>query len=199
MITADESTPWWQRELASLSRALAADLRLRIPQLASEHEDIVQETLFDLSRWLESDAAKNLPASWFAVCGDPPSEDKARFTRTAHAILRRRIADRFRGAIGAWARASTSPIGEGDLRSDERLSPERAVWIAQLLRACVEVLSEASQEERLLVLSLAGAGASAPEALDPTARKRLQRLRRRLERELVRRFGERAAEMMDLE
>jgi RNA polymerase sigma-70 factor (ECF subfamily) len=136
-----------------------------------------------------------MPESWY---GDGSAVDEAAgsyFVKLAMTILRRRVADGFRGTAKRWAeRASDEAL---ERTGTEGPDAARAVLVSRMLRVCVDVLADASDHDRELLMAAVGAttrgGASVTAddvPLDARDRQRLKRLRDRLATAVRERLGE---------
>lgn len=188
-------TEWWESELPKTRDTLLRHLRARLPALPQEHDDLVQETLLDLTREVNERGAE-YPASWKARRSDLDEADKDRFHALAFTILRRRVADYFTRRHRDWTR-SGDLLRTAHTAFPTEPSAERQYLVAQLLRTCVEFLSELSEDERRLVMHVTlTADTKAP--LSAADRQRLHRLRRRLALDVATRFGDRVTDLLDI-
>jgi DNA-directed RNA polymerase specialized sigma24 family protein len=185
---------WWTGQLEEIAREARRYLATRFPSLRAIHEDLVAESLLNLSERL-IERSSQYPAAWFAS-GEPEREqDRAYLHRLAHTILRRRVADRFRGRAAAWAReASIDELPEAELGS-ARGDYERRLMAARMLKVCVEVLATLPEEDRELAATIGEArvGEGPRSAAD---RQRLTRLRRKLGNAIRERLGESVAKLL---
>jgi DNA-directed RNA polymerase specialized sigma24 family protein len=128
------------------------------------------------------------PKAWFAPESVVTTEDRAHFHGFAMTILMRRIADLFRAQASEWGRR----VAEHDFSKELEPAPtsiERKVLLKQMLQICVEVLASAPEEDRALIAMVTGTGPDVQNALEPSERQRLRRLRLKIAQEISRRLG----------
>lgn len=191
---ATRSISWWESQLPALAGELHEALRRRIPSLRQHHDDLVNETLAALAERVTRDPSA-FPASWQAAGEPAMAEDRTYLPRLAMTILRRRVADLFRDRALRWARTGDEQDGVNEPPSEDP-SAERRALMARMLKVCVGVLAELSDEDRDLVSAAAGLGEGPERALSDRERQRLRRVRLRLMDELKRKLGAGAAELL---
>ncbi len=191
------STAYWERTLPALARALRESLRRRMPSLAQLHDDLVNDALLGLAERVRTQPAL-CPVSWLRD-EDPEDEvDREHLTRLAHAILRRRAADLFRKRAREWAlRVDTGDAPAESLGASSEVSAERRDTAGKLLRVCVGVIAELSDEDRALLLQSAGVAGGEDRALTDRERQRLRRARQRLHDAVRERLGAEALELLE--
>lgn len=150
-----------------LTPALRQFLRSRF-RLVSDHEDLVQQTLSDLHRFLLTRLPKR-----------PYAEDETR--ALAFSILKRRVADRFRNEARSFA-----ALELGRARNELSLEPsaETVAGYRELLGTVLNFIAEMDGADRQLLLSEA-LGTDRSGSLPPADRQRLSRLRERLRKRLA--------------
>lgn len=191
---------WWEGALPDTERELRAFLVRRLPALRSQHDDLVNDTLLDLAQRVR--ARDGMPESWYAAASAPIDEaSRGHFVRLAMTILRRRVADGFRGTAKRWATRATDAALE--TTATDAPDPTRAAHVGAVLRACIETLADASDHDRELLLSAAGVTArdghdvrAEDQPLTPRDRQRLKRLRDRLAATIRERFGDDVATLL---
>jgi RNA polymerase sigma-70 factor (ECF subfamily) len=179
-------TPWWETALADLVVALKTYLRRHAPALGRDHEDIVHDTLLALTQLVRNDPS-SFPAAWFEPGTPARAEDRDYLLRLAYTIASRRVADRFRAQARAWVLAEH----DADVVSaapSTAPSAERQRLVTEMLRVCVGVLADLSEEDRALVSILVHGEAESCTRSDRD-RQRLRRVRVRLLDALRARFG----------
>lgn len=185
--------PCWHKELPAIRKELGAYLSRHLPGLRADHDDLVNDTLLALTREMR-DHSSAFPGSWFQP-GPPSNEaERSHLHKLTMVILKRRIADLFRG------RAPLSNLfvtGEHhpDVADPDVPTPERRVLLARMLGVTLSVLSGMQPEDRDLIAFIAGE-AGVRKALDARERQRLHRLRTKLKDEIVRRLGADAADLL---
>ncbi len=195
-------TPWWEAALPATQRDLREFLERRLPALRAQHDDLLNDALMHLSERVRS--REGLPEAWFGDGRDIDDEARSYFVRLAMTILRRRVADGFRGAAKRWAeRADDTVLQDTPVDGPDA---SRAVTIARMLRVCVELLADASDHDRALLAAVAGLPDGAPREGDPRAegdppldardRQRLKRLRAKLAAEIRVRLGDDVASLL---
>jgi hypothetical protein len=155
-----------------------------MPALRQAHEDLVAETLKDLTDFIRSSG--NAPRAWRAV-GAPSPEEAGHLKRLAHTILNRRIADllRKRHRLGL-----AMPRGDDDLEA-----AEDSILRKTLFGLCMSLIDNLTAEERdLLRRAVAGRGGGDP--MDSRSRQQLRRLRERLAGEVKHRLGYTVKELL---
>lgn len=176
---ADEAgAPYWRRAMSELRAMLLLDLRRRIPALRTRHEDIVQETLTDLSdRILEGGDA--IPSAWIEPGVPALDEDRAHLARLARTILRRRTADLFRARVRG--RADEPVEHESESVASREQGSDQVAQTAELLRHTREAMEELSPNDREALLLAAERDGERVEGRMPDKdRQRLSRARARL-------------------
>jgi DNA-directed RNA polymerase specialized sigma24 family protein len=187
MAPRDDDSPYWRRATVELRAMLQGDLRRRIPALKSRHEDLVQETLADLSDRI-AEGGEGVPSSWLAI-ETPSDEDRAHLARLARTILRRRVADLFRARVRGRADEPVEAEPEAIL-SRER-DADRAAHTAELLRITALAMEALSANDREALLLAAERDGERVEGRMPDKdRQRLSRARSRLLAILRERLGD---------
>lgn len=150
-------------------------LRRRYRLLAQDHDDLVQQTLEDLLRFVASRSGAPLrEAEWPAV---------------GVTILKRRIADRFREAT---ARASISIEEMTDVVStmdDPYAIVDAIVQYRTLLATVLRLVAQLPSADQALLLEELDPSAADSAPMSSTTRKHLSRLRQRLRQQLESKFG----------
>jgi DNA-directed RNA polymerase specialized sigma24 family protein len=136
-------------------------------RLVADHEDVVQETLADLHHLLVNRGNERL------------SIDS--LTGLAFVILKRRVADRYRGGAKDFALAALAPSREEPLAP----SSETVASYRELLLTVLGFIATMDPSDRSLLLDQA-IGIERT-AMPPAERKRLSRLRAQLRDQLERR------------
>lgn len=178
---------------------LRSDLRRflskALPAIPDEQEDLLQDTLLDLTREVQ-ERSEVYPASWWQETSKVPGEDRERFRRLARTILRRRIVDRFAQRAKEWAQTRPGFARvEGSPTTDP--SPERRYLAAQMLRICIEVLADASEEDRRIIARVtSGEYDKDRVAFSTRERQRLRRLRATLASAILQQLGSSASELL---
>jgi RNA polymerase sigma-70 factor (ECF subfamily) len=167
--------------------------------LRASHDDYVNEALLDLSQRVR--AREGMPDAWYGDGSDVDEAARHYFVKLAMTILRRRVADGFRGTAKRWAERASDDVFERT--GAEGPDATRAMLVSRMLRVCVEVLADASEHDRELLMaavgaiSRGGAPVTADEApLDARDRQRLKRLRDRLAAAVRDRLGEDVSELL---
>lgn len=173
------TTPWWQRAVLAFASDARRWLRLKFPALQHQHDDLVAETVAQLTRQLMVPAA-DAPPGWFGT-GEPVQDDVRRFHGLAYTVLSRRVTDLFRHDTDAWMqRLDDTPSWQ--LPDDG--APDALSRLAQMraARALLQAVLALSLRDRLLVEQvLLG---DAPSPMSGADRERLRALRARLRRQL---------------
>lgn len=165
----------WHHLSAYLAESVVPQLRRYLHArrlLVSSQEDLVQATLTDLIAYLRM--------------REPPLPTPSAASALAITILRRRIADQFRHAT-RQALDSLPPQRVPVIAGSHDI--EAVVQYRELLRAVLSLLLDLSEEERKLLLWDVLQVQQPSPPLKPTARKRVERLRKRLRQRLHDRFG----------
>ncbi|MEI8255627.1 MAG: hypothetical protein WCJ30_08150 [Deltaproteobacteria bacterium] len=194
--------PWWEAVLPSTQRELRDFLERRLPALRAQHDDLLNDALMHLSERVR--AREGLPDGWFGDGRDVDEAARLYFVRLAMTILRRRVADGFRGTAKRWAeRADDATLEHA---AGDAPDATRVVTIARMLRVCIDALEGASDHDRALLAGVAGladaprregdAGADTEQPLDARDRQRLKRLRTRLAAEIRARLGDDVASLL---
>lgn len=162
------------KQLEELRAALRNYVRRHFPALHSEIDDLVAQAISDLWQYL---AARDglLP------------EGEVR--KIAYAIVKRRSIDAFRGVAKTWA-LQLEALPEADQADATVADVGRSLLHRKMLRICIAELADVSDEDDLLLSVVAGTGPDPHGGLDPKARQRLHRLRKRLADAIKRELGE---------
>lgn len=158
-------------DIPDLRAFLLAVARRRWPGLDTIHEDLVGDTLRDLTASFRVDSARS----------ESP-EDQARAQATT--ILRRRVVDHFRRPVAEFAEETI-----GEAISDPSGLSEAQILYRRALRRTLAFLAEQSHEDRALLLD------EIEGALSSALRKRRQRLRADLREWLESDLGADASEL----
>lgn len=154
-----------------LRPALLASLRSRFRALAPDHEDLVQQTLVDLFRYLRT--------SGEAIA------DESEIDRIAFTIMRRRAADRVRSSILQAA----LPLDEGSENlSQDAPSLDVVVRNRLFLGLVTQELGKMSEADRAALLDET-LGHRDDSARSASERQRLSRARARLRSAVEQRIG----------
>ena len=184
-------TPWWETELPIIRQEQSAYLRRRLPALRADHDDLINDSLFALTREIRRPESL-FPASWFENEGPKDEAERSRLHKLAMLILRRRIADLFRKRA---SRQNLFVDDQKELVDPNAPSPEHKITLAQMLQAMWSVLDEMKPEDRDLV-ALIYEDAELGKSLGPRERQRLHRIRKRLKHEISRRLGVEAVDLL---
>lgn len=180
--TPDRTAAWWQRELPRTSALARQWLGRRYPSIRHLHEDLIAETVAQLTEYLLSRPA-GLPVSWFAA-PEPLGQDAQRFRALLFTILGRRIQDQFRADFRRWI--ALIPLHE--LADNTDSDAAGGMDARRLVIGLLQVLATLPDADRKLMEHVALGGAERP--LDVAERKRADRLRQRLRRELGEKLGQ---------
>ena len=173
-----EVLPWWQREITPLRAQLVQDIRRRFPALKSKHEDLVHESLADLSARIAK-GGEAIPVSWMSVDVPESEEDRVHLIRLARTILRRRVADMFRARVRAWAE-STHEV-EIDEAPSQSIPMDQQLHATELLKATLVAMDQLSDADReSLMLAAERDGERVEGRMPDRDRQRLSRARSRL-------------------
>jgi DNA-directed RNA polymerase specialized sigma24 family protein len=140
--------------------------------LSADHEDLVQQTLLNLSEYFDQRQDQI------------PTQDET--SAIAFTILKRRIADRFRDAA---RRAVYNQSAATHLSVSRESHPDRHVRHRRVLWAVLSLLATLDKEDQNLLLREHMSLTTSGRRLTAVQRKRLSRLRERLRRQLKDRFG----------
>lgn len=179
-------------QYAALRESLRRFGHSRFPALHDEVDDLVDQTLSDLWRFLAPQqgrrvGARDIPDRLF------DSEDARRI---AFSIFKRRAADAFRANAERWARQPDDDprAPAGDVLADVAA---RRLLMRRMLRVCVAELATVSREDRDLLAFAAGLNSRRSGNLAARDRQRLHRLRLRLSDAIRRELGEDAATLLE--
>jgi RNA polymerase sigma-70 factor (ECF subfamily) len=154
--------------------------RRHFPALQSEIDDLVAQAVSDLWEYL---AARD---GWL---------QESEIRRIAYAIFKRRAADAFRGAAKDWA-LQLDALPEADQADERAIDASHSLLYRKMLRVCIAELANVSDEDDLLLSIVAGTGPDVHGGLEPKARQRLHRLRKRLTEAIRRELGEDAKALL---
>lgn len=173
MIAAVGAVPTRIRRVKSgIESRLREQLIRSAASLASDHDDLISETLMDLAIWMRSHPSANEEA-------------------VAVTILRRRIADRFRlRSLEPLGRTADAALAE---TPTDAPSADRATLIGELLEVTLEELQKLTARDRDLI---ALAAESLATRLTVNERQRLHRARRKLGAAIIERLGDSARELL---
>ena len=187
-VTAPEAA-WWRGELVRFSARARHWLSKNFPTLRRLHEDLVSETLLQLTTHLGA-RPEGLPLTWFQPL-EPPEDDIRRFHALAMTVLNRRVTDHFRADYRQWVRE----LPLDDAGSSEQAAEQAATGhdsagaldLARAARALMTLLSELPDVDRMLMEEVALGGRDGP--MGDRERQRVHRLRQRLLESLRARLG----------
>lgn len=140
-----------------------------------------------------------MPQSWFNH-KRPVHDERSHLHKLALVILKRRIADKFRGSL---ARQSQSlETLNNDLYDSKALGPERQLILKErqvrlegLLAVVSSALDQLPPQDRDLI-ALISQGVASRTALSDRDRQRLSRIRKRLRTYIARRLGSEIADLL---
>jgi DNA-directed RNA polymerase specialized sigma24 family protein len=184
-----ENRPWWETELPTIKAELTGYLRRHVPALRNDHEDLVSDTLWSLAKYFEQNSS--LPSSWFND-QPPTNEERSRFHKLAHVILKRRIADHFRKSLSFPDYVDTLPDWAYESHA---VGHERKVIAARILAVVQSALDRMSAEDRDLIVLISERNASS-DALSDRDRKRLHRIRKKLKERIAQKLGPETAALV---
>lgn len=183
--------PWWEKELPIIRQEQRAYLSRRLPAFRADHDDLMNDTLFALSKQIRRHES-SFPASWFKDNDLENEAERSHLHKLAMLILRRRIADLFRKRASLH---KLSAIDHQEVVDVNAPSPERKIMLAKMLEITWSVLDEMKPKDRDLV-ALVSEDTYFRQSLSPRERQRLHRIRRRLRDEIARRLGVEAADLL---
>jgi DNA-directed RNA polymerase specialized sigma24 family protein len=187
---------WWRRELVQFDAEAKRWLRRKYPSIHHVHEDIVGETLLQLTSHL-STRPEILPPQWFEATGPAPDETW-RFQAFAKTVLKRRVMDHFRADFRLWAQEIDTGQDDGQGSQPEPLAngPDAGseLDLVRTSRALIAMLARLPERDRLLMEEVALGGRDAP--LDAGERQRVSRLRRQLLKELESAIGQNPKQLL---
>lgn len=186
-------TVWWEKELSVIRPKLATFLSRRLPAFSGDHDDLLNDALFALTKHLWR-YGSSLPVSWFDSNDTANDADKSRFHKLAMVILKRRIADFFRKRA-PLSNLSSIEYDALQVADANAPSPERKILLAKMFQVTLSVLDEMNPTDRDLV-TLISEDVQFRKSLGPRERQRLHRIRRRLKDEITRRLGAEASELL---
>jgi hypothetical protein len=183
--------------VTQIQRALRAYGSNRFPALRGHIDDLTNQSLSDLWRYLKRspDVVSNLAHDASGSYSGAAWESVARIAST---IMARRAADMFRRSAMTWSEQppeSSEAASHSDLQNNDPTSA-RLVLIQQMLRVCMAELARSSERDREAVWLALGDGRAARIALTDTERQRVSRLRKRLGAAIRREMGESASELL---
>lgn len=185
-----QEAAWWRRAIVQFNADAGRWLNRNYPSLQHLHQDLVGETLLQLTAYL-STAPKSLPAEWFQLAG-PVVDEEWRFRAFALTVLKRRVMDHFRADFRLWVREFAGNRDEaGAPEAELAVENQEAGDELDLVRTCRALLimmAKLPDRDRLLMEEQALGGRDAP--LDPGERQRLHRLRLQLLNELAATLGQ---------
>lgn len=186
-----DTAPWWETELRAIEAKQRSYLKARIPALRSDHDDLLDATLANLSDSILK-YPDSFPESWFRM--DPPEDqnDRKRLYALARSILNRRIADLFRKRVTLVS--LSDPENPIDVPDPKASSLDRKLLIKRLLQVTFSALDEMSPKDRDLI-ALISEDDGVRKSLNPRDRQRLHRARKKLKTKIASHFG---AELEDL-
>jgi DNA-directed RNA polymerase specialized sigma24 family protein len=188
-----QRTPWWESELPVIRKELTAYLGRHLPGWRSDHDDLINDTLFALTREIRNHSS-GFPTSWARPETPESEEERSHLHRFTMVILKRRIADLFRKRAPLLNRVVSSE-GAPDIADPDAVRPERRVLLARMLEVTLSVLAKMQPADRDLIAFVTGE-ADLPKALDANERQRLHRLRMKLREEILGRLGDSAADLL---
>jgi DNA-directed RNA polymerase specialized sigma24 family protein len=181
---------WWVDHLPFIEAELRSDLARRSPRNRQDHDDLVNETLLQLSRWLERH-----PFQESLTAPRNHDDDAGELVALARVILRRRVADRHRMDAREWSRRVSAAAAERANVAPRARGPERELLLRQMLEITIGVLANLSSSDRDLI-AIAGAAGRAASAMSPRDRQRLARARRRIRDAILRELGESVSRLL---
>lgn len=183
--------PWWQAVLPELEQELRGYLTHRLPSRIVEHDNLVNQTLMALSRWMSQHEDKRLATT----PNSTEADDRRVLSAVAKVILTRRIADRFRLDAREWShRVDLGDDALADLPLE--VPPiERRILHRRMLEIVIGVLATMTAEDRDLI-AFVSTNTLVERTLTPRERQRLHRARGRLKNAIVAAFGETATALL---
>lgn len=163
---------WWTRALVDFAPRAKRYLRARFPAIRYQHDDLVGDTLADLTESLQRHGG-GLPVSWY-VCDEPQQPDVDRFGQLAFTVLKRRVVDEFRtSAIRFSEDIDSLPESQGPESLDTPI--DRLVDLKRTASALFTTLESLPPDDRELIRDVALGGSEMP--MSDRDRQRLRRLR----------------------
>lgn len=188
-----QRTPWWESELPVIRKELTAYLGRHLPGWRSDHDDLINDTLFALTREIRNHSS-GFPASWARPETPESEEERSHLHRFTVVILKRRIADLFRKRAPLLNRVVSSEDAL-EVADPVAVRPERKVLLARMLEVTLSVLAKMQPADRDLIAFVSGEAGLA-KAMDAKERQRLRRLRMKLREEILGRLGANAADLL---
>lgn len=171
-MTSRDEKKWLEDAFAELYPKWKTWLRFRYSALAGIHTELLQDAAADLSEYVLKIGKRQL--------------SNAEISKLGFTILKRRVADVFRGKAMDWVEhLPLDLLPSRDRRSD----PELVARYAKLLRLLVGLVAQLDRHDRDLLLRDSNPGDHKHVAMTPAERQQLSRLRERLRAELRGRYG----------
>ena len=175
---------WWTRALVDFAPRAKRYLRTRFPAIRHQHDDLVGETLVDLTESLQRRTG-GLPGSWY-VHDDPPQPDVDRFGKLAFTVLQRRVVDQFRSSANRFSE-DIDTLSESQSPESPDTPIDRLVDLKRTASALFTTLETLPADDRALLQDVALGGSEMP--MSDRDRQRLRRLRVELVDRLRSRLG----------
>ena len=192
-----ENGPWWETELPAVKEKLTVYLRSRVPGLRNDHDDLINDTLLALTQYIQQ--SQWVPQSW-SNTKRPVRDERYHLHRLAMVILKRRVADRFRGRLvrqNQLLDTLNDDVPDSGAVGPERrlIMKERQVKLQKVLAVIDSALDQMPSEDRDLI-ALTAQGVASRGALSDRERQRLSRIRKRLKTQIARRLGYEIADLL---
>lgn len=175
---------WWPRALVDFVPRAKRYLRVRFPAIRHQHDDLVGETVVDLTESLQRRTG-GLPGSWY-VRAEPPQPDVDRFGKLAFTVLQRRVVDQFRSSAHRFSE-DIDTLTESQAPESPETPIDRLVDLKRTASALFITLETLPADDRALLQSVALGGSEMP--MSDRDRQRLRRLRVELVDRLRTRLG----------
>jgi len=182
--------PWWEEELPAIRAEQRSYLKGRLPALSADHEDLVNDALFALTKHVRRYSAA-FPESWFLPGPPTIAAERSHLHKLATVILRRRISDLFRKRMPL---ISLSAL-EFDVADSKAVSPDRRMLLAKLLEVTNSALDEITSEDRDLI-ALISEDDGIRMSLNQRERQRLHRARKKLKKKIASRLGTEVGDLL---
>jgi DNA-directed RNA polymerase specialized sigma24 family protein len=194
----EENKPWWESELPAIREELSVYLRSHVPIFRNDHDDLLNDTLLALTQYIRG-GSLGVPQSW-SNDKRPVRDERSHLHKVAIVILKRRIADKFRGTLARQSQslnALNDDVLDSEAVGPERrlISKERQLSVRRLLAVVRSALDQMPPEDRDLI-ALISQGVAPRAALSDRDRQRLSRIRKRLRTHIARRLGYEVADLL---
>lgn len=176
---------WWFRELPALERQLNIDVAKRMPGYPAEQNDVVQSIIAELIEVIER-RPDRFPSPWFSASAPPDETDRVALVKVARSLLRWRVADLHRREAKRYASNHVEAL------TDSKHLADRELLFRELIMVCVDVVSGLSDDDRNILNHASGFALGTDTRrgkLTARERKRLERIRKRLNGVVRKRFG----------